>query len=156
MRLSLGYPSLDDEAKMLTRLKKSHPIDELTPVATAAEMVACQEAVRDVAVDDKVRDYALKLVHASRQHEDVALGGSPRASIALYRTAQALAALQGRDFALPDDVKKMAIPVLAHRIILKPESRLRKLTPTNVVQEIVSDVSVPVMPQPGVRDDWGD
>ena len=108
------------------RLQKGHPIDDLQPVVTAEDIVACQEAVREVHVDDKVRKYILQIVHGSREHDDVLLGGSPRASIALFRTAQALAAIGGRDFVLPDDVKRMAQPVLAHRIILKPESRLRQ------------------------------
>src|SRR5262249_40038461 len=129
VRLSLGYPSSAEEGKMIQRLQKVHPMDELGAVATAAEVIACQEAVRDVFVDDKVRKYVLDIVHLSRRHEDVALGGSPRASIALFRTAQALAAVQGRDFVLPDDVKRMGHSVLAHRLVLKPESRLRKLTP---------------------------
>src|SRR5262245_6950576 len=90
IRLSLGYPSLEEEARMLQRLQKSHPIDDLNPVATAAEVLACQEAVREVHIDDKVRKYVLEMVHATRRHEDVALGGSPRASIALFRTAQAV------------------------------------------------------------------
>src|ERR1041385_9044877 len=89
VRLSIGYPTIDDEATMLDRLKKSHPIDDLGPVTSAAEIVACQDAVRNIMVDAKVRRYALELVHLSRRHEDVALGGSPRASIALFRTAQA-------------------------------------------------------------------
>jgi MoxR-like ATPase len=156
VRLSLGYPSLDEEAKMLHRLQKTHPIDEIGPVATAAEVIACQEAVRDVFVDDKVRKYVLDIVHLTRRHEDVALGGSPRASIALFRTAQALAAVQARNFVLPDDVKKMAHAVLDHRIILKPESRLRKLTPAAVLNEILMDVSVPVMHQPGAVDHFAD
>jgi MoxR-like ATPase len=147
IRLGLGYPGLEEEGKMLQRLQKSHPIEEIGPVATAAELIAAQEAVREVFVDDKVRKYVLDLVHATRQHEDVALGGSPRASIALFRTAQALAAVQGRNYVLPDDVKKMAHPVLGHRIILKPESRLRKLTPAAVLNEILMDVSVPVLRQ---------
>ena len=107
-------------------------------------------------MDDKVRKYVLDLVHATRQHEDVALGGSPRASIALFRTAQALAAVQGRNFVLPDDVKKMAHPVLGHRMILKPESRLRKLTPAAVLNEIVSDVSVPTLRQADAVDHFAD
>jgi MoxR-like ATPase len=144
IRLSLGYPSLDEEAKMLQRLQRVHPIDELTPVATAAEVLACQETVREVFVDDKVRRYLLEVVHASREHDDVQLGGSPRASLALFRTAQALAAISGRNFVLPDDVKRMALPVLAHRLILRPESRLRKVTPASVVNEILTEVSVPV------------
>src|SRR4051794_34038212 len=139
IRLSIGYPSIEEESKMLQRLQKGHPIDDLGAVATAAELQACQDAVRDVFVDDKVRKYVLDLVHATRVHEDVALGGSPRASIALFRTAQALAAIAGRPFVLPDDVKRMVQPVLAHRLILKPESRLRKLTPAAVLNEIIGD-----------------
>ena len=94
-------------------------------------------------VDAKLTKYILEIVHGSRESEDVLLGGSPRASIALFRCSQALAAIQGRDFAIPDDVKRMAQPVLGHRIILRPESRLRKKTPAAVVTEIVSDARVP-------------
>jgi MoxR-like ATPase len=144
VRLALGYPSLEEEGKMLTRMQKVHPIDELKPVVAADDVIACQEAIREVHVDDKIRRYILEIVHASREHEDVLLGGSPRASIALFRTAQALAAISGRDFALPDDVKKMALPVLAHRLILKPESRLRKRTTTAVVKDLVEDAKVPI------------
>jgi MoxR-like ATPase len=145
IRLSLGYPSFEEEAKMLTRLQKGHPIDELQPVVTADHILACQEAVREVHVDDKLKKYVLEIVHASREHEDILLGGSPRASIALFRCAQALAAIQGREFVIPDDVKRMAQPVLAHRLILRPESRLRKKTPAAVVNELVTDARVPVL-----------
>lgn len=144
VRLSLGYPSLEEEGKMLTRMQKGHPIDDLKPVIAAEDVLSCQEAIREVHVDDKVKKYILDIVHASREHEDVLLGGSPRASIALFRTAQALAAVSGRDFALPDDIKKMAHPVLAHRIILKPESRLRKRTAAAVVKDLVEDAKVPI------------
>ncbi|HEX4588553.1 MAG TPA: MoxR family ATPase, partial [Gemmataceae bacterium] len=156
IRLGIGYPGIEEEGKMLQRLQKGHPIDEIGPVATAAELIAAQDAVRDIFVDDKVRKYVLDLVHATRQHEDVALGGSPRASIALFRTAQALAAVQGRNYVLPDDVKKMAYPVLGHRLILKPESRLRKLTPAAVLNEILMDVSVPVLRQADAVDHFAD
>lgn len=144
VRLSLGYPSFEEEGKMLSRLQKGHPIDDIKPVVSAEDVLACQEAVRDIHVDEKVKRYILEVVHASRGHEDILLGGSPRASIALFRTAQALAAVGGRDFVLPDDVKKMAHPVLAHRLILKPESRLRKRTPAAVVADLVADAKVPV------------
>ncbi|MFO0824853.1 MAG: MoxR family ATPase [Gemmataceae bacterium] len=144
VRLSLGYPSLEEEGKMLTRLQKGHPIDDLKTVVSAEEVLACQQAIRSIHVDEKVTRYILEIVHASRDHEDILLGGSPRASIALFRTAQALAALSGRDFALPDDVKKMAQPVLAHRLILKPESRLRKRTARLVVKDLVGDARVPI------------
>ena len=144
IRLSLGYPTLEEEGRMLTRLQKGHPIDDLKPVVSAEDVIACQDAIREIHVDEKVKRYVLEIVHASREHEDILLGGSPRASIALFRTAQALAAVNGRDFALPDDVKKMAQPVLAHRLILKPESRLRKRTPPLVVADLVSDAKVPI------------
>ncbi len=144
IRIALGYPSLEEEAKMLTRLQKGHPIDDIKPVISADDVMACQEAVRGIHIDDKVTRYILEIVHGSRAHEDVLLGGSPRASLALYRTAQALAAINGRDFALPDDVKKMAQPVLAHRLILKPESRLRKRTAATVVKDLVGDARVPI------------
>jgi MoxR-like ATPase len=144
VRLSLGYPSMEEEEKMLTRLQKGHPIDDIKPVVSADDVLACQEAIRGIHVDEKVTRYILEIVHTSRSHEDVLLGGSPRASIALFRTAQALAAVSGRDFALPDDVKKMAQPVLAHRLILKPESRLRKRTAAAVVKDLVGDAKVPI------------
>src|SRR5437588_3669121 len=144
VRLNLGYPALEEEGKMLQRLQHGHPIDDLGAVITAAEIVACQDAIRDVHVDDKVRHYLLEIVQMSREHDDVQLGGSPRASIALFRTAQALAAISGRNFVLPDDVKRMVMPVLGHRLILRPESRLRKVTVASVVREIMDGVRVPV------------
>src|SRR4029079_1651044 len=136
IRLSLGYPGMDEEFKMLGRLQHGHPIDELSPVVSAADWVACQEAVRDVHVDDKVKRYLLEIVHGTRMHDDVQLGGSPRASLALFRTGQAMAAIQGRNFVMPDDVKRMVQPVLGHRLILRPESRLRKVTTPALLHEI--------------------
>src|SRR6516162_9668088 len=153
IRLSLGYPSLDEEGRMLQRLQHGHPIDELGAVVSAAEVLACQEAIRDVHVDDKVRRYLLEIVQGTRTHDDVQLGGSPRASIALFRTAQALAAIAGRNFVMPDDVKRMVQPVLAHRMILRPESRLRKVTPAALLHEIVSEVRVPVPAHKGDAED---
>jgi MoxR-like ATPase len=147
IRLSLGYPSLDEESKMLVRLQKGHPIDEIQPVASAQDILKAQEEVRQIHVDDKVRHYLLQIIHGTREHEDIALGGSPRASMALFRTAQAWAAIQGRDYVLPDDVKRMCQPVLGHRLILKPESRLRRQAPAAVINEVVADVKVPILPQ---------
>ncbi|MCE9532962.1 MAG: MoxR family ATPase [Planctomycetes bacterium] len=145
VRLRLGYPTLEEEGRMLQRLQHAHPIDEIGPVVKAEEVVSCQEALRNIHVDDKLRQYILEIVYSSRDHEDVLLGGSPRASIALYRTSQALAAISGRDFVLPDDVKRMAQPVLGHRLILRPESRLRKRTTVAVVDDIVSEIRVPIL-----------
>ena len=145
MRFSLGYPTLDEELKMLEMLQRSHPIDSLEPVVSAEELVACQKTVREIYVDDKVRRYLMQIVHDTRAHDDIGLGGSPRASIALFRTSQAMAALRGRNYVLPDDVKKVAAAVLTHRIILRPESRLRKVTANAVVDEIIAEIAVPTL-----------
>ena len=150
MKFSLGYPTMEDELKMLEMLQHSHPIDSLEPVVSAEELVSCQRACREVYVDDKVRRYIMQIVHDTRSHEDVHLGGSPRASLAMFRTSQAMASLRGRNFVLPDDVKRVAGPVLTHRMILKPESRLRKITPGSVVDEIVSDIAVPSISETGI------
>jgi MoxR-like ATPase len=145
MRFSLGYPSMEEELKMLEMLQHSHPIDQLQPVVSAEELVSCQQAVRKIFVDDKVRRYLMQIVHDTRSHEDVALGGSPRASLALFRCSQAMAALRGRNYVLPDDVKRVAAPVLTHRVIVKPESRLRKVTAAKLVEEIVAEIAVPIL-----------
>ncbi len=145
MRFSLGYPSIEDELKMLELLQREHPVEKLEPVVSAEELLACQRAVRETFVDEKVRRYLMQIVHDTRTHEDLALGGSPRASIALFRTAQAMAALRGRNYVLPDDVKRVAGPVLTHRLILKPESRLRKVTAAQVVDDIVAEIAVPTL-----------
>jgi MoxR-like ATPase len=145
VRLSLGYPSEEEEGKMLELLRREHPIDRLEAVVSAEDIIGCQQAVREVYVDPKVRDYIVEIVRNTRQHDDIALGGSPRASMALYRSSQALAAIRGHDFVLPDDVKRMAPPVLCHRLIVRPESRLRKVTPANVVNEILTETSVPTL-----------
>jgi MoxR-like ATPase len=152
IRISLGYPSLQEESKMLVRLQHGHPVDEIEPVVSAAEVIACQEAVREIHVDSKIRHYLLSIVQATREHEEIQLGGSPRASLALFRTSQALAAVQGRSFVLPDDVKRMALAVLGHRLILRPESRLRKITVAAVVNDIVADQPVPAPAQEEGKD----
>jgi MoxR-like ATPase len=151
VRLSLGYPGAEEEVKMLERLQRGHPIDDLSAVATVDEVVACQQAVREVYIDEKLRNYIVELVRASREHDDVLLGGSPRASMALLRTAQSLSAVRGHNFVLPDDVKRMAPAVLSHRLILRPESRLRKVTAATVVAEILDDVAVPMIGNEGGR-----
>jgi len=145
MRFSLGYPTLDEELKMLDMLQRRHPVDDVQPVVSAEELVAAQRAVREVHVDEKVRRYLTQIVHETRKCEDLSLGGSPRASIALFRCAQALAAVSGRNYVLPDDVKKIAPPVLTHRVIVRPESRLRKMTAAAIVEDLIEDVPVPVL-----------
>lgn len=145
MKFSLGYPNFDDELKMLEMLQHAHPLDSLEPVIQAEELIECQNDVREIHVDIKVQQYLMQIVHLSREHEDLALGGSPRASIALFRTAQAMAAIRGRNYVQPDDVKRIAPPVMTHRLILRPESRLRKVTAEQVVQDIIDEIAVPTL-----------
>jgi MoxR-like ATPase len=145
VRFSLGYPSMDEELKMLELLEHGNPLDRLEEVVSADELVAAQQAVRNIHVDPKVRRYIIQIVQNTRDCDDVALGASPRASLALFRSSQALAAVSGRNFVKPDDVKQMTGPVLTHRLILRPESRLRKLTAAAVAAEIVANVPVPML-----------
>jgi MoxR-like ATPase len=145
MRFSLGYPSMQDELKMLEMLHKEHPLEKLQPVVSPQELRDCQKAVRDVHVDEKVRKYLMQIVHDTRESDDLSLGASPRASIALFRASQALAIASGRNYVQPDDVKRVAPPILTHRLILQPESRLRKITAESVVEDIVEEVPVPVL-----------
>jgi MoxR-like ATPase len=143
IRLSLGYPQAESEIAMLLRLQKKHPIDELGSVATAQEIIECQQSVRDVHCDEKVCRYIVQLIEATRQHPDLSLGGSPRASMALLHAAQSYAAINGFDFVVPDDVKYIVHHVLGHRLIMRPESRLRKRTTTRVLDEVLNSVAVP-------------
>jgi MoxR-like ATPase len=145
VRFSLGYPSMEEELTMLGLLEHGNPLDQLEPVISAEELLTAQQAVRNIHVDPKVRRYITQIVQDTRKCDDVALGASPRASLALFRTSQALAAVSGRTFVRPDDVKQMTGPVLTHRLILRPESRLRKLTAAGVVAEVVADVPVPML-----------
>ena len=145
MKFQLGYPSMEEELRMLTMLQHQHPLESIGEVVSAEEITACQQAVRTVQMDDKVRQYIMEIIHATRDHEDLNLGASPRGSIALFRGSQAMAALRGRDYVLPDDVKFIVAPILAHRLILSPESRLRKVTAEQVVQDVVSEIAVPTL-----------
>ena len=145
MRFSLGYPSMQEELRMLELLQHSHPVDRLKPVAEANEVVAAQQVIRMVHVDPRVREYLLQIISQTRQHADLALGGSPRATIALFRCSQAMAAIRGRDYVLPDDIKKIIAPVMNHRLIVRPESRLRKITGEKVIEDIVGEIAVPTI-----------
>lgn len=145
MKLSLGYPTQQEESQMLEMLKTQHPLAKLKPVVSVEQLLACQRAVRTVHVDEKVRGYITQIVHATRQHEDLALGGSPRASIALYRASQAVAAIRGRNYVEPDDVKNILASVIEHRLILRPESRLRNAKVAEILVEIMDEIPVPVL-----------
>ena len=145
MRFSLGYPSMEEELRMLELLQHTHPVDRLKPVATAEEIIQAQSAIRSVHVDPRVRQYFCRSSPKLRNHNDLALGASPRATIALFRCSQAMAAIRGREYVLPDDVKKIMAPVMNHRLIVRPESRLRKVTTEKVIDEIVSEIAVPTI-----------
>jgi MoxR-like ATPase len=144
LRATIGYPDLEDEKTIITNLRRGHPIDRIEAVASAEDIVAVQGLVPEIHVDDSLRDYLLDIVRATRTHPDVALGASPRGTLALFRAAQALAAIRGRDFVLPDDVKYLAPMSLAHRLIVRPESQLRGRTGSGVLQGILEATPVPV------------
>lgn len=145
MRFSLGYPSMEEEMRMLEMLQHRHPIDGLKAVAKPEELVQAQQEIRKIHVDPRVRQYLLQIVHETRRSEDLALGGSPRATIALFRCSQAMAAIRGRGFVTPDDVKRIIAPVMNHRLIMRPESRLRKLTTEAILDDIVGQIAVPTI-----------
>jgi MoxR-like ATPase len=144
LRLRMGYPALDDERQVLRNLQHEHPITSLEAVASADDLVAGARDVTNIFVEDSVLDYILALVNASRDHRDVALGASPRGSLGLFRAAQARAAILGRDYVLPDDVKALAPAVLAHRLIIRPESTLRGRTAEQVIAAILDTVDPPI------------
>lgn len=144
LRLSIGYPEFEDERQILVNLRRRHPIESLEQVVAVEDLLAAQEAIVDVHVDDSIYDYILQLVRATRSHPDVALGASPRGSLALFKAAQALAAVRGRDYVVPDDVKYLGVYALAHRVITRPESQLRGRTGAEIVREILESTPVPV------------
>jgi MoxR-like ATPase len=144
LRIRMGYPDESEEEQMLLRFEIAEPLAELRPVTEAHEVLEFQTAVRKVHFAPVLRNYLVRLVQATRRHQDIELGASPRASIGLYRCSQALAAIRGRDYVTPDDVKNLAPYALSHRLILKPQARLRERTAEAVIREILSQVPVPV------------
>jgi len=144
LRIKLGYPSEQEEHQILLRFERDDPLEDLGPVTDPEELTTMQGLVRRVRVEESVRDYMVQLVRATRDHPAVDLGVSPRGSLALYRTSQALAAIRGRDYVLPDDVKELVLPVLTHRIMINPQTRLRGSTPEEVVMDVTNEIPVPV------------
>ncbi len=144
IRLSLGYPSPNDEAQILSRQQQEHPLSHVEQVAEPEQIIEAQQAVRQIFVHDAVRHYIVSIVNGTRRHPHVQLGASPRGSLNLMHAAQAHAVLQGRDYVLPDDVKAVASAVLAHRLILKPEARVRGTDASQIVQEVLQQVVVPL------------
>jgi MoxR-like ATPase len=144
MRLSIGYPSEEEESDILLRFEREDPLETLEAVVDPETVQEMQREVRSVKVEASVREYVVKVARATREHEEVDLGVSPRGTMALYHTSQALAALRGRSFVLPDDVKFLAPYVLTHRILISPQTRLRGRRPEEVVAQVVNTVPVPI------------
>jgi MoxR-like ATPase len=142
LRLRLGYPKAMEEIVILDEQKRAHPITDIRQVLTLEELRQMQSAVKEVYVDQAVAEYIVRLATATREHPDVYLGASPRGSINLYRASQALAALDGRDYVIPDDVKQLAVAVLAHRLIVKSQASLREIDPDAIVREVLGQVPI--------------
>jgi len=143
LRVRLGYPNLDDEIDVLKRQQFIHPLEEITQIVSVEEVREAQKAIQSIYIAEDVYRYLVQIVQKTRDHKDVYLGASPRGSLALYRASQARAALEGRDFVLPDDIKALVVATLGHRIILGPGARLRNLTTEIVIQESLTEVVVP-------------
>jgi len=144
IRLRIGYPGFEDEGQMLLNLQRVHPIETIGQIVDGSRLPHLQRRVWEVHIDDTVRNYIVRLVQGTRTHPDLALGASPRGSIALFKSAQAWAALRGRSFVLPDDVKALAVTALAHRLIIRPESALRNRTTEQVMEELLERVELDI------------
>ena len=144
LKIKIGYPTTDDDRLILARFRQADPLEELLPVVTSDELLKIQQEARKVYVSADVEDYIIRLIHASREHTSLQLGASPRAMLALYHASQALAALRGRSFVIPDDVKYLVPMVLGHRIISRAENNLRGQTSDDILREIIDSTPVPV------------
>jgi len=143
MRIQLGYPSFDDEMSIIDSQRIQHPIESLGIVANANEVREAQEVVKGVFVHEQIQRYIVSLVYATRKHDDVILGASPRASLDLFRSSQALALLRSRDYVIPDDVKELAAVVMGHRVILSPTVRMKDVDGWQIVEDVLKHVAVP-------------
>jgi MoxR-like ATPase len=143
LRIRLGYATKEEEIEVLERQQHQHPIEQLKQVVSVEELLDAQTAVKDVFIDDKVKEYIVDLVRQTREHPEVYLGSSSRGALAIYKLSQARAALFDRDFVLPDDVKALAVPALSHRIIVGPAARIKDVEPEAIVQEILDTTAVP-------------
>jgi MoxR-like ATPase len=144
MKLAIGYPDEQEENNIVLRFERQDPLDTLEKVVEPDDILTMQKAVREIRVEESVRNYIVNVCRQTRQHEDIELGASPRATMALYHTCQALAAINGRAYVLPDDIKQMAPYVLTHRLVVNPQTRLRGRQPEDVIREVVETIPVPV------------
>jgi MoxR-like ATPase len=143
LRLELGYPSHEQEVAVMERQIKQHPIETVGPVLSTEEVVELQGAIRDVYLEKSLKNYIVQVVEATRHHAGILLGASPRGSLGLMRAAQATAAMAGRDYVLPDDIKRLAPAILSHRLILRPETKVRGIRPADLIREILEETPVP-------------
>jgi len=144
LKVTMGYPSQREEMQILSRFQTQNPLDTLQPVASAGDILFLQKTAAEVKTAQAIKEYISGIVSMTRDHPDLSLGASPRGSLYLMRASQAYALLQGRDYVIPDDVQEMTMPVLAHRLILKPEARLKEQTTERVLQSILHTLYVPV------------
>lgn len=145
MKISMGYPTKQEEVIILSRFQEDNPLDSIEPVASAEDVIFLQDETLKVKVSDAIKDYITSIVGATRNRDDLTLGASPRGALHLMRSAQAFALINQRDYVIPDDVKGLTIPVLSHRLILKPEARLKGVTPEDILSSILNELYVPVV-----------
>jgi MoxR-like ATPase len=143
LRIRLGYPAKQEEIEILERQQHEHPIHSIDQVVDVNELLAAQQAIKDIYVDDLVKEYAVNIVRQTREHPDVYLGSSSRGALAIFRLGQARAAMFGRDYVLPDDVKALAGAALGHRIIVGPAARIKDIEPEQIVHDILDTTAVP-------------
>jgi MoxR-like ATPase len=151
MKVSIGYPSKNEESMILSRFQKSNPVNSLEHVATGKDIISIQEQVKQVFVDRTINDYIVDIVAKTRLHSDISLGVSPRGSLSLFRASQAWAFYNGRDYVQPEDVKYMAVPVLSHRVVLKQEARLKKITSEEIIRSILQSVKLSLVENYGEK-----
>ncbi len=147
MKISIGYPTNAEESYILSKFQFSNPLEKLLPVAESSDITALQEEIKNVHMDSTLSNYIVDIVSQTRKHQDVTLGSSPRGSLSLFRASQAWAYYNERNYVLPDDIKKMVIPVLSHRLMLKQEAKLKKIIPEEILNSIVGRINVPVVSQ---------
>jgi len=141
----MGYPRNEEEVEIINKQIEKHPIDTITPVIRADEIESLQKEITRIHMDDSLKDYIVEIVSRTREHKGVYLGASPRGSLALFKTSKAFAALNGREFVFPDDIKALSVSVLIHRLISKPEARIKGVTPDKIIKEVVESVAVPTV-----------
>jgi len=144
INISLGYPSPNEEVQVLTSQKEKHPIESISSVTTIKEITSIQESLTKIYIEESLKHYIVDIVNRTRNHPSVFLGSSPRGSLSIFKMSQAIAAINGRDFVIPEDIKSVVMPCLRHRLILKPEAKLKNIKPEDILSSILESVEVPI------------